>query len=66
MTGDGTLAAEIQRKAAEIESWPDWAKPYERKTPSTSPASGRASTPSDHQDNPNETDAPMEYPNDLH
>lgn len=62
MTSDGTLAAEIQRKAAEIESWPDWAKPYEHKTPSTSPASDQASAPSDHQNNPTEADSPMEYP----
>jgi hypothetical protein len=64
MTGDGTLAAEIQRKAAEIESWPDWAKPYGHKTPSTSPANDQTSTPSDH--NPNETDPSMENRNDGH
>jgi hypothetical protein len=29
MRSDGTLAAEIQRKTAEIDDWPTWAKPYE-------------------------------------
>jgi hypothetical protein len=44
MIGNGTLAGEIQRKIAEIDSWPAWAKPYERQTPST-PADGHTSTP---------------------
>lgn len=34
MTGTrGDLAAEIQRKSAEIESWPDWAQPYQPPSP---------------------------------
>ena len=45
MSGDGTLASEIQRKTAEIDHWPAWAKPYERQTPPTPPASDHASTP---------------------
>jgi hypothetical protein len=61
MTGDGTLAGEIQRKAAEIDNWPAWAKPYERQTPSTPPAADHVSTPT----GPDEdcgTQSPREHP----
>ncbi len=37
-TDDGALAVAIQRKTAEIDSWPAWAKPYEHQGPSTPPA----------------------------
>jgi len=33
MTHERNLAGEIQRKTAEIEHWPAWAKPYEPQTP---------------------------------
>jgi hypothetical protein len=33
MSSDNTLAGEIQRKAAEIDDWPIWAKPYEQHPP---------------------------------
>jgi hypothetical protein len=45
-TGDGTLAAEIQRKADEIDGWPEWAKPYDHKVPSPPPSSDRPSSAS--------------------
>lgn len=39
VSSDGRLAAEIQRKTAEIDDWPAWAKPYEhRVTASEDPA----------------------------
>lgn len=45
MTGDGSLGGEIQRKTAEIDSWPAWAKPYESQTPSAPPAGIGIPTP---------------------
>jgi hypothetical protein len=39
MTGRrGDLAAEIQRKSAEIESWPDWAQPFQPPSAAAPPA----------------------------
>lgn len=61
MTGNRTLAAEIQRKTKEIESWPDWAKPYEHKAPTPSPSSDRSSTPSTHRNDSDVTDSPTKY-----
>lgn len=59
MTGDGTLAGEIQRKTAEIDNWPAWAKPYERQAP---PAADGSSTPAGHHENPGGTQPPVEHP----
>lgn len=35
MNGKGSLGNEIQRKTAEIEDWPNWAKPYDRQPPTS-------------------------------
>lgn len=40
----GTLAGEIQRKTAEIEDWPVWARPYEQ----VASKAGRAASPDGH------------------
>jgi hypothetical protein len=62
MTGDGTLAAEIQRKTDEIDSWPEWAKPYEHKAPTPPPSSNRPSSSSVHRSDADGTDLPIKYP----
>lgn len=59
MIGNGALAGEIQRKTAEIDSWPAWAKPYERQTP---PTEGHASTPADPDEDPDSAQPPRQHP----
>lgn len=62
MTGDGTLAGEIQRKTAEIDNWPAWAQPYEHQAPSTPLAGDRASTPVTSDEDPGGVQSPREHP----
>lgn len=52
MNGKGTLGSEIQRRTAEIEDWPNWAKPFDRQ-PRTDvdPGSTRPRPPQDHDSN---------------
>jgi hypothetical protein len=38
MSNHGDLADEIQRKSAEIDRWPTWAKPYDAPPPAPDPA----------------------------
>lgn len=61
MTGDGTLAAEIQRKTDEIDSWPDWAKPYEHKVPAP-PSGAHPSPPSVQRRDVDVAGSPTKYP----
>jgi hypothetical protein len=61
MTGDGTLAGEIQRKTAEIDDWPAWAKPYERQTPSNPPVAEHAPAPPGPHENPGGMQSPREH-----
>lgn len=41
MSQDGCLGAEVERKSAEIRTWPAWAQPFEQE----SPYSARSGTP---------------------
>lgn len=33
MSQDGYLGAEVERKSAEIRTWPAWAQPFEQESP---------------------------------
>lgn len=61
MIGNGTLAGEINRKTAEIDSWPAWAKPYECQTPSAPPADGHTSTPAGPHEDPGNVQSPRKH-----
>jgi hypothetical protein len=61
MTGNGRLGGEIQRKTAEIDNWPDWAKPYEPQTPSDPAAGGEPPTPAHSSEDPGSRQAPKEH-----
>jgi len=46
MSRDGYLGAEVERKSAEIRTWPAWAQPFEQESPSApSGAPPAGSTP---------------------
>jgi hypothetical protein len=59
MNGTGTLASEIQRRTAEIEDWPDWAKPYDQLKPISSDqgSTGSGSTQCHDSDQPHDDEA---------
>jgi hypothetical protein len=60
MTRNGRLGGEIQRKTAEIDDWPDWAKPYEPR-PSSVPAAGGAPAPAHPSEDLGARQAPQEH-----
>lgn len=38
MNRDGHLGVEVERKSAEIRTWPAWAQPFERESPVSAPS----------------------------
>jgi hypothetical protein len=52
MTRNGSLGSEIQRKTAEIDSWPAWAKPYKPPPPPTPAVRGSTPAPATTHEDP--------------
>jgi len=56
MSREGTLGSEVQRRSAEIGSWPAWAQPYAPEPPTTPSGSPPAPAPEQPQQSAREGD----------